>query len=214
MESAIVAFDPRADVLDDMARDPEGHFHRHIGGDRRLPPWFGSDEESLPPADYRERLHRFIADRCPGQPPGEFEIRHNWYDRQMEFCRWIPDWEIQDRDGRVALLTWTPLALQVWPEGKGWLPGGEALFDYLWECFLTNDAEDRRKKRKQDELKDAKLHVARWSSLISQGEASDAQLEEYEHYLKIADPQGWQEAFALADEMKKPTIAMMDEFGI
>lgn len=214
MESAVVAYDPRADLYEDMARDPEGHFHKNIGGDRRLPPWFGSEFGSAAPGDIQRRVHRFLADRCVGQPPDEFDIRHNWYDRQFEFSRWVPDFEEQDHDGRVVLVTWTPLCLYAWPEAQGWLPGGEALFDYLWECFLGSDADTRRRDRKRKEVEDAKIHVARMSSLISQGEATDAQLEEYEHYLQIADPAGWQATAELADEMRKPTIAMMDELGI
>lgn len=213
MDSAIVA-DARANLAQDMERDPEGHFFGHIGGDRRLPPWFGSDAGSLPPTDFQERLYTFIQDRCVGQPPDEFDIRHNWFDRQIEFSRWIPDWEPQDHDEKIALVTWSPLALQVWPETQGWFPGGEALLDYIWECFMSSDAVNLRKKRKAAELEEAKFHVAQMSSLVSQGEATDAQLEEYDHYLQLADPDGWQTHHELAAEMRKPMLSMMDEFGI
>jgi hypothetical protein len=214
VDSAVATYDPRLDVLADMARDPEGHFHSHISGDRRLPPWFGSDEGSLPPVDIRDRLYRFIDERCPGQVAGEYDIRHNWVDRQFEFCRWIPDWEVQDDAGRIALVTWTPLTLQVWDDPQGWLPGGEALFDYLWRCLLTNDADTRREKTQRAELAHAEEMIGRMSSLVSQGVATEAQLEEYEHYLKIADPQGWQTTYELAEEMQKPTRAVLDELGI
>lgn len=215
MVDAQVVADPRHNLIEDMARDPEGHFHRSIGGDRRLPPWFGSDQGSLPPLEYQERLFAFLRDRCVGQPPTEFDIRHNWFDRQIEFMRWIPDFEPQDHDEKIALVTWTPLTLQVWPETQGWFPGGATpLFDYLWRCFLGHDAATTREQVKKKEIQEAQIIVGRLSSLVSQGVATDEQLEEYEHYLKVADPDGWQSSYELAEEMRAPTVAMMDEFGI
>ncbi|KKL65677.1 hypothetical protein LCGC14_2152600 [marine sediment metagenome] len=82
--SAIVAVDPRADLIEDMARDMEGHFHRSIAGDRRLPPWFGSESGSQAPPEMIERLHRFINERCVAQPAAEYDIRHNWFDNMMD----------------------------------------------------------------------------------------------------------------------------------
>jgi len=214
MSATVVAFDPRMDLATAIQRDPEGHFHKSIGGDRRLPPWFGSDQGSLPPHEVQDRLSRFLTDRCYAQPAGEFDIRHNWFDRQFEFMRWIPDFEEQDRDGKISLVTWSPLTLQVWPEAQGWLPGGEALFDYIYRCFLGNDADTQRERAAREAKQEAEIHVGRLSSLVSQGVATDAQLEEYEHYLKIADPDGWQATYELADEMRRPTVEMMDELGI
>ncbi len=210
----ITVNDPRSDLLVDMARDPEGDFHKAIAGDRRLPPWFGSEDDSLPPIDIQGRVFRFIQDRCPGQVPAEWELRHNWYDRQIEFVRWLPDFTAQDDDNHVALVTWTPLDLRVWDDSQGWLPGGEVLFDYLWRCFLTNDADTRREDQQAREIEYAKKFIGALSSAVSQGVATNEELEEYELQLKIADPDGEAESLQLANDMIPFLKRKMKDLGI
>ena len=210
----IVALDPRADLQLDLARDPEGHFHQSIAGDRRLPPWFGSESGSQPPVEIRDRLYRFIDERCLAQPAGEYEIRHNWFDEQMEFIRWILDFESCDYQQRVAVVTWTPLTLLEWRDSNGWLPGGEALFDYIWRSFLTNDADTRRERQQQKEREEAKRYVMLLCSKVSQGVATDEELDEYEHQLRIAEPEQWAESIELAKDMIPFLKKEMDHLGI
>lgn len=212
--SAIAPVDPRADLMVDMARDMEGHFHRSIGGDRRLPPWFGSDSGSQAPPEILERLHRFIQERCIAQEPAEYDLRHNWFDKTMEFIRWIPDFESCDKAEKIALVTWTPLTLLDWRDSVGWLPGGEALFDHLWRCFLTNDADTQRDRHKLRQIEEAKLYVQQLCSKVSQGIATDAELEEYEYQLRIAEPDEWAESDQLAKDMIPFLKKRMDELGI
>jgi len=212
--SAIVAVDPRADLIEDMARDMEGHFHRSIAGDRRLPPWFGSESGSQAPPEMIERLHRFINERCVAQPAAEYDIRHNWFDNMMEFIRWIPDFESCDKAEKIALVTWTPLTLMEWRDSVGWLPGGEALFNYMWRCFLTNDADTHRARQKARELEQAKLYVQRMCSKVSQGVATEEELDEYEYQLRIAEPEEWAESDQLAKDMIPHLKRKMDKLGI
>jgi hypothetical protein len=212
--STVVALDPRADLIEDLARDPEGHFHQSIDGDRRLPPWFGSASGSQAPEEITDRLYRFIEERCTGQPPAEYDLRHNWFDRQIEFIRWIPDFESCDRDEKIALITWTPLTLKDWRDRAGWLPGGEALFDYLWLCFMTNDADLRRQERHAKEREDARVYVQAHCSRVSQGVATEEELDEYEHQLRIADPEQWAESHELAKDLVPILKKEMDELGI
>ncbi|MCP4901244.1 MAG: hypothetical protein GY906_30105 [bacterium] len=214
MTETIVGYDPRADLMKDIERDPEGHFHRSISGDRRLPPWFGSDQGSRPPSDVRDRVSSFMGDRVVGQDPAHFEVRHNWYDEQMEFIRWMPDFEYLTGDGKIALITWTPLTLEAWPARQGWLPGGEALFDFLWKHFMAHDPKDTPERQRYEAVKEAWVHVKRLSSRIAHGEASDGELEEFEHWLQIADPDGWAESYELAKEMKPIMGKMADELGV
>ena len=214
-QGAVAGYDPRADLLKDMERDPEGHFHTTISGDRRLPPWFGSAAGSAGPADIQERVYRFIRDRCESQDPNEYELRHNWYDRQFEFLRWLPDFDYQDVAQKIALVTWTPLTLDIWPDRQGWLPGGEALFDYIWRCFMTSDDRgDSAERLKYLAVKEAWKHVNAMSSMVASASATDAQLEEYEHWLHVADPDGWAESYELAKEMKPFLDEKAEELGI
>lgn len=206
--------DPRMDLAAQMERDPEGHFHATIAGDRRLPPWFGSEEGSRPELPLRERVFRTIVDRVIGQRAENLELRHNWFDRQIEFIKWMPDFTPQDHDEKIALVTLTPLTLYQWPDEQGWLPHGEGTLDFLVSRFAAHGEEDSVEKRQYREVKDAWMTVNRMCSIVSQGAATDEQLEEYEAALRIADPDGWAETYELAKDMRKPMTALMDEIGV
>jgi len=206
--------DPREYLVKQMERDPEGHFHATIAGDRRLPPWFGSDDGSAPDLSLKERLYRTIVDRVIGQRPEDLELRHNWFDQQIEFVKWMPDFTPQDHDEKIALVTFTPLTLYQWPDRQGWLPHGEGTMDFLVSHFAAHGGEDAIEKAKYQAVKDAWITVNRMCSIISQGGATDLQLEEYEAALRIADPDGWAETYELAKDMRKPMTALMDEIGV
>jgi hypothetical protein len=210
---AIEIEDPREYLVKQMERDPEGHFHATIAGDRRLPPWFGAEHGSAAPDDVADRVRRFIVERCVGQRPEEFEIRHNWFDRQMELIRWLPDFTPQDKAGKIALVTFTPLTLYQWADRQGWLPHGEGTLDFFWTCFAAH-GEDAVKKAKYQAVKEAWVTVNRLCSIVSQGVATGEQLDEYEAALRIADPDGWAETYELAKDMRRPMGALMDELGV
>lgn len=206
--------DPREDLVKQMERDPEGHFHATIAGDRRLPPWFGSEDGCRPELPLRERLYRTIQERVIGQRAEALELMHNWFDRQIEFIKWMPDFTPQDHDEKIALVTFTPLTLYQWPDRQGWLPHGEGTMDFLVSNFAAHREEDTYEKAKYKAVKDAWVTVNRMCSIVSQGVATDEQLDEYEAALRIADPDGWAETYELAKDMRKPMVALMDEIGV
>ena len=130
--------DRRQDLIGDLERSKAGDNFRSLDGDRRLPLWYASGMSEAPP-DIAERLWHFI-NRLEGKNPDDFELRHNWWQRTIDFVRWIPEFE--DQDGTTALVVRTPQELHNWPDAIGWLPGGDFMLDRLWSGFLGNADEE------------------------------------------------------------------------
>lgn len=172
--------DRRVDLLEDLSRDKviEELSYRSLGGDRRLPLWYASGMSEAPP-DIAERLWHFI-NRLDGKNPDDFELRHNWWQRTIDFVRWIPEFE--DQDGTTALVVRSPLELHSWPDMIGWLPGGDFMLDLLWSGFLgsRDDKRDQMKARAREVLQ-MELVVNRYTQAVSHAVATAEEVEAYEY---------------------------------
>ncbi len=207
------------DRRDDMVRDLEtssiGASARSLDGDRRLPLWYASGMSEAP-VDIAERLWLFI-NRLEGKNPDDFELRHNWWQRTIDFVRWIPEFE--DQDGRTALVVRTPQELHTWPDAIGWLPGGDFMLDLLWSGFVGNaDGEHAAVKQRQRDTLEMELIVNRYSAAVAGAMATSAEVEAYEYarsrlsYLTGAPDDS--EGRELADEVRPLFQKLGKELGI
>lgn len=171
--------DRRVDLVEDLERPQqiEELSYRSLDGDRRLPLWYASGMSEAPP-DIAERLSRFM--ELSGKDPAQFELRHNWWMKTIDFVRWIPEFE--DQDGTTALVVRSPQDLHSWPDAIGWLPGGDFMLDLLWSGFIGNrdDERDAVKKREREVL-EMELVVNRYAQAVAGAMATPAEIEAYEY---------------------------------
>lgn len=174
--------DRRDDLREDLERPQEIEelSYRSLGGDRRLPLWYASGMSEAPP-DIAERLRQFM--ELSGKNPDEFELRHNWYDHEVDFVRWLPEFE--DQDGTTSLVIRVPQALHTWNDVIGWLPGGDFMLDLLWSGFVGN-RDDRYDKVKalQREALQMELVVNRYAQAVAGAVATPEEVEAYEYARK------------------------------
>ena len=187
MATEIVLRSPWEDLTDQIERDPDGHYWVSIAGDRRLPPWYASEEASAAPENVREVVRSFI-EGIAGLNPEHFEVRHNWYASTFDFVRWLPEFE--EQSDQIALVTWAPIELDSWPAELGWTHLGPPLLAHWWRSFVHSGADLSDDEKKAREIRDAKREAMMLAQKVAQAAATPEEIERYEAALNVIEPQG------------------------